>query len=314
MNLHTMWATHLPGQSLTGGESAAGATRACHIKRTYLEISIPADQANRELLIPRLVEIGCHGFLETESCLLSYVDRSLLTPDEYADLRNRLAGILQTVDAGAPVGIREIGEENWNLRWEQSIEPIEIGSRIVIKPSWRPYTHRDEKIVIEIDPKMSFGTGHHETTRLCLRLLEQHMKKGDRVLDVGTGTGVLAIAALKLGAEAAVGIDVDDWSIENALENVRANHAEEGVRIIRTPVEDFRGERFHCVLGNLTLNMIIGSLAHFRELSEDNGLLILSGFLQSDLPTIEECLARHRLETAGVLDEHGWSALVARKA
>jgi ribosomal protein L11 methyltransferase len=281
--------------------------------KTYLEISIPADSARQELLIPFLLEIGCHGFLETESSLLAYLDKAALTADQLANLRYRLSGALLPLDAGSSLTIREIPEENWNLQWEQSITPVEIGSRVLIKPSWQNVPDTAGKIVIEIDPKMSFGTGHHETTRLCLRLLEQFVKQGDRVLDVGTGTGLLAIAALKLGAESAVGIDIDDWSIENALENVKANGVGKSIRILRMPIEDFRGERFECILANLTHRMILDSLAHLRELSEENGIVIISGFLQSDLPAIRESLRGHRFHEAGGLDEHGWSALALRK-
>lgn len=281
--------------------------------RTYLEIAIVAGQSDRELLIPPLLEIGCHGFLETDSSLLSYVDKSLFTPAEYANLRKRMAGILRFLEAGGSVTIREIEEENWNRRWEESVKPIEIGNRLVIKPSWQPYSRPGGRIIIEIDPKMSFGTGHHETTRLCLRLLEECVKAGDRVLDVGTGTGILAIAAVKLGARSAVAIDADEWSIENARENVKANREEERVRVIQMPVEDFRGERFDCVLGNLTLNSIVESLDHLTELLNEAGSLVLSGFLKSDLRAIKASLSRHHLEPAGGLDEHGWAALIARK-
>jgi ribosomal protein L11 methyltransferase len=287
--------------------------------KTYLEISIPAEPGTRELLIPFLLEIGCTGFLETDPSLLAYIDKSTLTPGEFATFRNRLSGILRSLGAGEMFDIREIAEENWNQRWEMSITPVEIGDSFVIKPSWHSIGEPSGRIVIEIDPKMSFGTGHHETTRLCLRLMEQYMKQGDRVLDVGTGTGLLAIAALKLGAQSAVGIDVDDWSIENALENVKANRVEERVQILRVPIEDFRSEDvqgggFDCILANLTLRMITDSLSHLHALAADEGIVILSGFLETDLPAIRLSLAEHRFQEAGRLDEHGWSALAARKA
>ncbi len=273
----------------------------------------------QELLIPFLLEIGCTGFLETDPSLLAYLDKSSLPPGEFETFGSRLTGILRSLNAGEGFDIREIAEENWNLSWEKSITPVEIGNNFVVKPSWQTVPKSAGKIVIEIDPKMSFGTGHHETTRLCLRLLEQYVKKGDRVLDVGTGTGLLAIASLKLGAQSAVGIDVDDWSIENALENVKANGVEETVRILRIPIEDFppadfQGGRFDCIIANLTSKMITGSLLHLRDLLEPGGVVILSGFLESDLPAIRESLAGIRFRELGGLAEHGWSALAAGKA
>jgi ribosomal protein L11 methyltransferase len=282
--------------------------------KTYLEITIPASGPVRELLIPQLLEIGCHGFLETDSSLVAYIDRSLLTGNQYADLGNRLTGILKATRTGTAFDIREMKDEDWNLQWEQSIEPVEIGTRLVIEPSWRRHAYPDGKVVLEIDPKMSFGTGHHESTRLCLTLLESNMRPDDLVLDVGTGTGILAIAAVKLGARSAVGIDIDEWSIENAHENVKANHVEKSVRIVRASLEDFRGGVFDCILANLTFNLIRDSLPRLRELLSDNGFIVISGFLDSDLAPMQECLTRHCFGISATLEEHGWSALAARKA
>jgi ribosomal protein L11 methyltransferase len=284
------------------------------VKKTYLEISIPALHLERELLMPQLLDLGCHGFMETDSALLAYLDRSHLTEEEFADLPARLAGIIGAAGISAHAEIHFIGEENWNLRWEESILPVEAGTRFVIKPSWQPYPNPDGRVVLEIDPKMSFGTGHHETTRLCLGLLEQHLRRGDRVLDVGTGTGVLAIGAMKLGAVSAVGIDIDEWSIENALENVKANGADEKVRVFQVSVEDFKGGPFDFILGNLTLNMITGCLPRLYELSAQHATVVLSGFLQSDLPAIQKNVLRNRFEPVGELVENGWAAVAARKA
>jgi ribosomal protein L11 methyltransferase len=273
----------------------------------------------QELLIPFLLELGCSGFQETDPSLLAYLDKGALTPAQIEALRSRLTAILRSLDAGEAFDVREIAEENWNLNWERSITPVGIGNRIVITPSWHAMPEQAGKIIIEIDPKMSFGTGHHETTRLCLGLLERYLKPGDRVLDVGTGTGLLAIAAIKLGAGSAVGIDIDDWSIENALENVKANRVGEAVRIVRIAIEDFSAgdsqvRRFDCILANLTLKMITGSLERLRDLLEPDGIVILSGFLEPDLPALRESLAALSMPERGGLNEHGWSALAAGKA
>src|SRR5437879_1230094 len=161
--------------------------------KTYLEITIPADESERDLLIAPMADLGCKGFLETDYSLTSYLEITGLTSAQCATLPGRLASILNALAIPGRPSLREIQEENWNRRWEETIESIEVGERFVIKPSWRNYPEGTGKLVLEIDPKMSFGTGHHETTRLCVRLLERYVKPGGRVLDVGTGTGILAI-------------------------------------------------------------------------------------------------------------------------
>jgi ribosomal protein L11 methyltransferase len=191
--------------------------------KTFLEISISAAPSQQELLIPTMVELGCDGFRQMDSSLLCYIDKSRWGEDKFETLQLQLKSLLRTISSNAVIAITEILEENWNEQWEHSLQPIEVGKRLVVKPSWTEYAARPGAIVITIDPKMSFGTGYHESTRLTLQFLEQFVNPGSTVLDVGTGTGVLAIAAIKLGARAAVGIDIDDWSITNAKENTLLN-------------------------------------------------------------------------------------------
>ena len=284
-----------------------------NIRKTYFEITLRADETGRDLLIPPLLALGCHGFLETDTGLIAYAAADAIPGGRIGMLRRQIEMILADLSHGTLTGIREIPEENWNLAWEKSVEPVEIGEQIVIKPSWKEYRGGGNKIVLEIDPKMSFGTGHHETTRLCLELLVKSMRSAVRVLDVGTGTGILAIAAVKLGALSAVAIDTDEWSIENAVENATANGVDDRVAIVRASLEEFKGERFDTILANLTLNMIIDSLPHFRALLRDGGTLILSGFLEGDVPILGQSLREARFEIASVVTENGWSALTVSK-
>ena len=116
-----------------------------------------------------------------------------------------------------------VAEKNWNSAWEETIRPIRVSERIVVAPTWHPFNGGPGDIVLTIDPKMSFGTGYHESTRLLLGLMERHLRIGARVLDAGTGTGILAIAALKLGAASAIAFDIDEWSFVNAVDNTRLN-------------------------------------------------------------------------------------------
>lgn len=288
-------------------------------KKTYLEISITANERQRELLIPIMLELGCQGFWEptpagqeTDAQLLCYIDKSLWNEGKSARLKEELKKILQTVLVDASIRFREIVEKNWNEQWERTIQPIEVGRRLVIKPSWSSYENREGRIVIQIDPKMSFGTGYHETTRLTLQLVEQYLQRNDGVLDVGTGTGILAIAALKLGASFAIAIDNDEWAITNARENVQINGLSDKIEITETPLNEIRST-FDVITANLSFHTIAELMKEFRKKLHGDGLLLLSGLLASDKKEILTCLEDTGFAVIETLAENEWIALAARK-
>ena len=280
--------------------------------KTYLEVSISATESQRELLLPSLVELGFEGFQEMDTDLLGYIDKERWSADKETELRDALKKILQTISSNADIRFKEIEDRNWNEEWEKTIQPIEIGERIVIKPSWCEYPATPGKIVLEIDPKMSFGTGYHETTRLVLQLMQKYVQAGDRVLDVGTGTGVLAIASVKLGAAYAYGVDIDAWSIDNAQENVGRNNVTDTVRIDDTPTEKIAGE-YDLIAGNLTLNVNSALLIDYRRLLKPGGVVLLSGLLSVDEPEIRRRLAEERFNVSEMSTENEWIAIAATK-
>ena len=260
-----------------------------------------------------MVELGSVGFQETDSFLLSYFDKSRWSDDSFDRFKNDLRLLLQKVSVNADVRFQEIREENWNEQWEKTIQPIEIGERFTIKPSWSEYNNRDHRIVIQIDPKMSFGTGYHETTRLILRLLEKYVVEGSTVLDVGTGTGILAIGSVKLGAASAVGIDIDDWSIQNAQENILSNKVAGRVVISDRPLDTFDSSSVDLIAANLTLNTNIQLLNQFLRVLKTKGVLILSGLLLGDHDAITEHLVEKRFHILDELIENEWIAITAQK-
>jgi len=281
--------------------------------KTYLEISISGNQNQQELLIPTMIELGCDAFQQTDYKLLCYIDKSRWTNEKYQSLIDDLRNILHIVSVNSAVEFREIVEENWNELWEHSLKPIEIGEKLVIKPSWCNYENKSNRIIIQIDPKMSFGTGYHETTRLTLTLLEKYIFDSCSILDVGTGTGILAIAAVKLGANSAVGIDNDLWSIENANENVKNNHVENKVTITTKALQDFLPLNFDLIAANLTLNTIIEMLRDFHRLLKNNGILLLSGLLRSDQHIITDAIQSSQFIVDEIITENEWIAIASHK-
>ncbi len=276
--------------------------------KTYLEISISAPPQQQELLIPTMVELGCHGFTDNEHELLCYMDKSKLDEKKFEQLKKDIKILLQTVSSNFDIKIKEIEEENWNQKWESTIQAVEIGEKLTILPSWATYENKENRIIIKIDPKMSFGTGYHETTRLTLQLLEKYIRNGDSVLDIGTGTGVLAIAAIKLGGEHCLALDNDEWSIVNAKENVLENELTNRIRISDEPLSETLKIKYDIILANIMLTTIV-ELLHEITLHAKNGSKILfSGLLLQDENDFIKTIQKHKLKIIEKLTEGEWLA------
>ena len=179
-------------------------------------------------------------------------------------------------------------DQNWNELWEKSREVIKVTDRIIIKPTFKEYSAKENEIVLTIDPKMSFGTGEHQTTKLMLRILEKIVKPGMKVLDVGSGTGILAITAIKLGAAKAIAVDFDEICLENCEENCVLNDVENSVDIITGEIDDVEEKNFDLVLANIQKNVLLEIAEKIRSKLNKNAVVILSGLLESDKDDIEK--------------------------
>jgi len=190
-----------------------------------LTISIPFDY--QEFLIAELLDMDFDGFEQDDEQL-----KAIIPQHRYSDVtREEVEEWLSLQPYPANIISEQTDEErNWNEEWERSIRPLVIGD-FFVKPTWVNESIPEGKTLLEIDPKMAFGTGYHETTRLMLRLLPSVIQKKDEVLDVGTGTGILSIASIKLGAKSAFGFDIDEWSRNNAWENALINKVEKSFQI-----------------------------------------------------------------------------------
>lgn len=281
--------------------------------KTYLELSVSAYDQQQELLIPTMTELGAHGFVESDTELLSYFDCTSWAENERQRFLSDVRRLVRQISANAEIRFRLIGEENWNEKWKCSLSPIEVGQRLVIRPSWTEYENRDGRIEIRIDPKMSFGTGYHETTRLTLRLLENCVQPNCSVLDVGTGTGVLAIAAAKLGAAKAIAVDNDEWSILNATENVTANGLSNSVRVLDISLADLAEDDFDIITANITLATIFDLLPEMLKRLKPSGTLLLSGLLKDDENVLNGELVNRGLNVTTKLIENEWLAVAAQR-
>jgi len=205
-------------------------------------------------------------------------------------------------------------EKNWNEEWEKTIEPISAGGFMVM-PSWSKADLENNEPII-IDPKMSFGTGHHETTRLMLAMLSTENFQDQFILDAGTGTGVLAMAAIKLGGKKVVAFDIDEWSTKNGIENRKINQISDDMIEFRTGNfdETIREEIFDGILANINRNALLDMLPRFSAHLQEDGFLLISGLLKTDEEYFCEKARQVGFNLLEKVVENEWIGLRFKKA
>jgi ribosomal protein L11 methyltransferase len=264
----------------------------------YLQISIPTlDVQQAERLIAELSDCGFEGFEEEEHCLLAYIQEADFKTEDL-DL------ILIPAQLGATI-IR-IEPVNWNQAWENSFQPVRIEDFCEIRAGFHP-SDGTSKYNIVITPKMSFGTGHHASTYMMVLAMKDLAFKGKRVLDFGTGTGILAILAEKAGAQEILALDMDDYSIDNAVENLSENHCH-AIRVEKRDSFDQTGF-FDIILANLNKNSILANMGSFRQHLRANGVLLLSGLLQEDGQELESAALENKLSITAKMIRENWICL-----
>lgn len=276
------------------------------MKYTKLVIAIAAEY--HDPLIAELSEVGFDGFQQLDGELITYIQKENFGIGD----RERIDLLLSGFPGECFIETEEIvADQNWNEQWEETIQAQEIG-HFFVKPTWSDTVTPDDKILLEIDPKMSFGTGYHETTRLILKLLPKIVKKGDSIIDAGTGTGILSIAAIKLGAEEAFAFDIDEWSIENTRENILLNKVEKQVTVCKGSAEVIpEGLKADLLLANIERNTILDLLPIFLKSTKKGGTIILSGLLEGDRKDVISQL-EPKARVMEVAQENEWIAVHTR--
>lgn len=211
--------------------------------------------------------------------------------------------------------LRHLSEEDWAHTWKKHYQVLRVGQRIVVKPSWQTYTSRPDDVVVELDPGMAFGTGLHPSTRLCLVALEEHLTPGMRVLDVGTGSGILAIAAARLGAGPVLALDIDPIAVEVARANVAANKVEHIVNVEPGSWPTLEPRlAFDIVLVNILAETIVELLNEgLVHCLREAGLIVVSGIIESQEATVVKALGAQGMDVVERLQEKDWVALVGSK-
>ncbi|WP_378953766.1 50S ribosomal protein L11 methyltransferase [Pelosinus sp. sgz500959] len=247
------------------------------------------------------------------------VVKAYLPADEHLDekLGQFEEEIQQLVSYGVDKGsgiteCREVMEEDWASSWKEFFHPIKVGQRIVIKPSWEEYVATDEDLVIELDPGMAFGTGTHHTTAMCCRILEDVVEPGHVIFDVGTGSGILSIAAAKLGAGRVQAVDLDRVAVRVANENVGINKVEDIVQVAHGDLLTGFSGKADIVIANIIADVVIILLADIPARLKDDGIFIASGIITERLSDVTSAMLAQNLIIDKVVEEGGWVAIVAR--
>jgi ribosomal protein L11 methyltransferase len=279
--------------------------------KKYKEFTITSEPFNSEILSGVLWEYDISGLNEDVNCMKVFTSNLDLSVDDISQGLQRLKEEKLIFNYTIEENVLE--EKNWNLEWEQSINVIEVSDKIVIKPTFRDYQEKPGQIVLVIDPKMSFGTGEHQTTKLMLILLEKNIKGGESVLDVGSGTGVLAIAALKLGAKHSVAIDIDEWCLDNAKENSVLNNVEDNLDIRQGEIKDIKETGFDIVLANIQKDILLKISEEIFSRVKPGGKVFLSGLLTSDEDDIKSAYSGTGFQFIKTLALDPWIAIVFTK-
>lgn len=304
----------------------------------WAEISIKTTHEATEVIAEIFHEVGASGVVIEDPALVNeyrasgawdYTDipeatnteivtvKAYLPVDEQLDdklavFKNRVDELaVHNIDKGlGDINCTEIQDEDWSTTWKEYFHPIKVGDLIVIKPSWEEYNASPDDIIIELDPGMAFGTGTHHTTSMCIRLLEEIIKGGQEVFDVGTGSGVLAITAAKLGAMKVTAVDFDPVAVRVAKENIEANHVS---AIITTGQSDLLKNvdgKADVIIANIIADIIIRLLDDIPNRLKLGGTMIASGIIADRLSDVTKAVIDHGLTVDRVIEEGGWVAMV----
>lgn len=315
----------------------------------WTEVNIYTTTEGIELVCSKLTDIGVKGFairdaedfkefLENKNGQWDYIDKDLLgltdcetcitvyipSNDQGAEMLTAIKSMLSEMRANdteklygrLEAELTSIREEDWANNWKQYFKPFKVGEKLVIKPSWEDYDNADNRVILEIDPASSFGTGKHHTTRLCLELLEKNLNKGDNLLDMGCGSGILSIGAMLLGAGRAVGVDIEENAAATALENAEKNHISPDVYktyygniLSDEKLASEIDRKYDIITANIVADVIIEMKDYFVRYLKKGGILIISGIIEERM---DEVIAA--VESAGFSNpepyvKEGWAAV-----
>lgn len=236
-------------------------------------------------------------------------------PEKIVTIREKIKNLTEFgLNIGsATVELSNVNQEEWESAWKQYFKPVHVTDKIVVKPEWEDYESKEGELIIEIDPGMAFGTGTHETTSMCINQIEKNLKSGCRIIDIGCGSGILSMAAVLLGAERAIGVDLDPVAVRVANENITLNHLENRIEILHGNLTDVIKEKADIVVANIMADIILILLEDVRQFIKDDGLFISSGIILEKRELVEKKLLDKNFKIIEVETKGEWCAITAQK-
>lgn len=268
----------------------------------FIEISISCQQDFQEILMAEISQLGYDAIIETEEGFNAYVTHDLF--DQQA-----LDTLIARYDiAEITYKKKTVAKENWNSEWEQNYDPIVVSDKCIVRAAFhkvdKPYVYD-----IIITPKMSFGTGHHETTSQVLTLQMAIDHEGKKVMDAGCGTGILSIMAEKRGAALVDSFDIDSWCVENGEENYQLNNAQKcSIQLGSIAEVKLSNTPYDIIIANINKNILLSEMYLYSQNLPENGILLLSGFYESDLEDIRDCCTKNGLNYHQHISKNNWVA------
>ena len=277
--------------------------------KTYKKFLITSEPSNNDLVSGLLWQLDIDGINETDEGVVAFVSSTKNIIRD--DIENILKGMIdERLIESFYIQEETLEDKNWNEEYEKNVRLIEVTEKIVIKPSFKEYISKPGQIIVTIDPKMSFGTGEHATTKLVLQLIEKYVHGGEKVLDVGSGTAVLGITSVMLGADSALCIDNDEWCSLNGKENVKANNLEGKVEIRLAEIQQVEEKEFDLITANINKHILLDIAGEIRTKIKKGGVLILSGLLIIDEKDIVEKYSPLQFELIEKITMDEWCSLV----
>jgi len=274
----------------------------------FVEVRVVAPRELADILVAELAEVGYNTFEDNDEGFCAYIDEDQFAADAVAEIMSRYEG-----QGELGYEHRVITRQNWNAEWEKNFEPLVIADKVSIRAPFHE-ARPDLAYEIVIMPRMSFGTGHHDTTALMItnQLDIDHQNK--RVLDMGCGTGILAIMAVHLGASYVLAVDVEPWTAENAADNAQENNVQDKVEARLGDITALAGEEpFDIILANINRNVLLEDMGAYGQYLKPNSPILFSGFYEEDLHLIREAAEQHGLRYESHRTQNDWVSAVFYK-
>ena len=273
------------------------------MSNSYLgfHFSVEPKELGSEILVAELGELPFESFIDSDSGIVAYIQKQFWTENILDDLH-----ILTSSEFQVSYTIEEIVQVNWNEEWEKNFEAIDVEGMCHVRAPFHPKTEAKYDIVIE--PKMSFGTGHHETTHMMIQHLLETDVDGKKTLDMGCGTAILAILAEMKGAQPIDAIDIDNWCYLNSIENAERNNCNQ-ITVYEGDADLLKGKKYDLIIANINRNILLNDMKSYVDCLNKGGILLLSGFYNEDIPFIDASCSEKGLTYVKKLERNNWVSL-----